>query len=212
MPKYSKGDRVKVRATRFDNETRDRNGLSFSEKWAADGNGEWCFGAVVHVYAVKGRKVQTYRIKYDDGSSMISSEDHVEDATGEIDSENNSDGDNEMERGDGAESEVSTVFEDRGQRDNEDNDDNEGENDGNVTEDSEGEANERVMMDIRNAREPLEIGDRVECHGYTWERVESLNEDSRTAPEKETTFRRLHFHDRTREVDVFKQLMPLSNN
>jgi hypothetical protein len=96
MPKYSKGDRVKVKATRFDNETRDRNGLSFSEKWAADGNGEWCFGAVVHVYAVKGRKVQTYRIKYDDGSSMISSEDHVEDATGEIDSEDNSDGDNEM--------------------------------------------------------------------------------------------------------------------
>ncbi len=66
MPKYSKGDRVKVRTTRFDNETRDRNGLSFSEKWAADGNGEWCFEVVAHVYAVKGRRVQTYRIKYDD--------------------------------------------------------------------------------------------------------------------------------------------------
>ena len=79
-----------------------------------------------------------------------------------------------------------------------------------MTDDSEGEANERVMVDIRNAREPLEIGDRVECHGYTWKIVESLTEDSRTAPEKETTFRRLHFHDRTREVDVFKQLMPLS--
>ena len=187
---------MKVRATRFDNETRDRNGLSFSEKWAADGNGEWCFGVVAHVYIVKGRRVQTYRIKYDDGSNMVSSEDHVEDAQGEIDSEDNSEGDNEMERGDGAESETDTVYEDRGQTDNADNDDNEGENDGNVTEDSEGEANERVMMDIWNARKPLEIGERVECHGYTWERVESLTEDSRTAPEKETTFRRLHFHDR----------------
>ncbi len=56
MPKYSKGDRVKVRATRFDNETRDRNGLSFSEKWA-DRNGEWCFGVVAHIYVVKGRRV-----------------------------------------------------------------------------------------------------------------------------------------------------------
>ena len=57
IPKYSSnGDRVKVRATRFDNETRDRNRLLFSEKWAADGNGEWCFGVVAHVYVVKGTK------------------------------------------------------------------------------------------------------------------------------------------------------------
>ena len=83
-----------------------------------------------------------------------------------------------MERGDGAESETDTVYEDRGQTDNADNDDNDGENDGNVTEDSEGEANEREMMNVHNAREPLVVWDRVQCHGYTWERVESLTEDS----------------------------------
>jgi hypothetical protein len=65
MPKYNKGDWVKVKATLFDNWTRDRNGLLFSEKWAADRNGEWCFGVVAHVYVVKGRRVQTSRIKYD---------------------------------------------------------------------------------------------------------------------------------------------------
>ena len=40
MPQFGKGDRVRVSAVRFDNDTRDRNGLTFSEKWAADGNGE----------------------------------------------------------------------------------------------------------------------------------------------------------------------------
>jgi hypothetical protein len=35
--KYKKSDNVKVLATEFDNESRDRAGMNFSERWAADG-------------------------------------------------------------------------------------------------------------------------------------------------------------------------------
>ncbi len=61
-PKFNKGDRVRLKATLFDNGKRDRNGLLFSEKWLADGNGEWCYGDVTHVYVKKGRQPQKYRI------------------------------------------------------------------------------------------------------------------------------------------------------
>jgi hypothetical protein len=53
MPRFSKGDRVRAKATLFDGgeETRDRNELLFSEKWAADKNEEWCCGTASFVYA-----------------------------------------------------------------------------------------------------------------------------------------------------------------
>jgi hypothetical protein len=42
MARFRKGDRVRASSTLFDGEgVRDRNGLLFSEKWLADGNGEW---------------------------------------------------------------------------------------------------------------------------------------------------------------------------
>jgi len=40
MTRFDKGDRVRAKANLFDEGTRDRNGLLFSEKWAADGHGE----------------------------------------------------------------------------------------------------------------------------------------------------------------------------
>jgi hypothetical protein len=57
MPQFSKGDRVRAKATIFDGgeATRDRNGLLFLEKWAADGHGEWCYGTVSFVYARRRR-------------------------------------------------------------------------------------------------------------------------------------------------------------
>jgi hypothetical protein len=47
MQQFSKGDMVRANII-FDGgeATRDRNGLLFSEKWAADGHGEWCYGTV----------------------------------------------------------------------------------------------------------------------------------------------------------------------
>jgi hypothetical protein len=49
MPQFNKGDRVRAKATLFDGGegTRDRNGLLFSEKWAADGHGEWFMGQLL---------------------------------------------------------------------------------------------------------------------------------------------------------------------
>ncbi len=79
-PKFSKGDRVRAKATVFDGgeESRDRNGLLFSEKWAADKNGEWCYGTVSFVYARKGRHAQSYRVKYDEGTVMQAEDAHLE--------------------------------------------------------------------------------------------------------------------------------------
>ena len=77
-PKFSKGDRVRLKATLFDNGKKDRNGLLFSEKWLADGNGEWCYGDVTHVYVKKGRQPQKYRVKYDGGQTMTSLEEQME--------------------------------------------------------------------------------------------------------------------------------------
>jgi hypothetical protein len=48
-PSFNKGDRVKLKATLFDNGKRDRNGLLFSEDWLEKGNGE------------KGRQAQKYK-------------------------------------------------------------------------------------------------------------------------------------------------------
>jgi hypothetical protein len=90
--------------------------------------------------------------------------------------------------------------------------DNREEGGGNVTSDSEGEMGETNQGDFprRPTLEPLSVGDRVTVHGVTWERIEQLEEDCRTQEEVETKFRRIHFTDATREVDIFLQLMPLS--
>jgi hypothetical protein len=45
-PKYRKKDYVKVLANKFDNDERDKSGMNFSERWAADGNGLWCYGTI----------------------------------------------------------------------------------------------------------------------------------------------------------------------
>ena len=79
-PKFAKGDRVRAYATRFDKKEEDLESGEqlFSAKWAADGNGIWCYGAVSRVYVRKGRKAQEYMIKYDNGESMRGIEEHLE--------------------------------------------------------------------------------------------------------------------------------------
>ncbi len=64
----------------------------FSEKWAADGNGIWCYGQISRVYVKKGRKAQEYMIRYDNGESMrgVLVEEHIELARHEDDSEDGS--------------------------------------------------------------------------------------------------------------------------
>ena len=172
MPQFAKGDRVRVSAVRFDNDTRDRNGLTFSEKWAADGNGEWCYGNVVHVYKVKGRQQQTYKVKYDDGTSMVSAEMHLETVLDHEDSDDAlSEENNEMGGSNCEDSDGSTVELERGIPPERSREDDEEDREGNVTSDSEGEMGED-NVNLRQAAEPLDIGDVVEAHGLTWERVE----------------------------------------
>ena len=77
-PKFSKGERVRVLATKFDNEKRDNAGMNFSERWLADGNGTWCYGTISRVYVKKGRMPQKYSIKYDIGGTMACEEQHIE--------------------------------------------------------------------------------------------------------------------------------------
>jgi hypothetical protein len=216
MTEYKKGDRVRAKATLFDAGTRDRNGLLFSEKWAADGHVEWCYGTVIFVYVRRGREFQKYRVKYDEGTSMEALEKHLEHVVGEEDSDDGSDEGNEMGGSQCSDSEGSTIERERvrdviygvvihAEPDNR-------EEGGNVTSDSEGEMGENNMGDLRNAIEPLSVGDRVTVHGLTWVRIEALEEDIRTDAEVETKFNRLHFSDAAREVDVFLQLMPLSKD
>jgi hypothetical protein len=69
MTKFKKGDLVQVHAKEFDGERDEENRL-WSEKWAANGHGEWCYGQISHIYVRKGREAQKYRIKYDEGKRI----------------------------------------------------------------------------------------------------------------------------------------------
>ena len=92
-PKFSKGERVRVEATKFDNDKRDNAGMNFSERWLADGNGTWCYGTISRVYVKKGRMPQQYSVKYDIGGTMACEEQHIESAgIEETDSEDNDEG------------------------------------------------------------------------------------------------------------------------
>ena len=86
MTKFNKGDFVRVHAKKFDGEM-DEEGRLFSEKWEQDGNGEWCYGTISYVYRKKGRQPWNYRIKYDEGTAMQCTEDHIETAAEGQDSE-----------------------------------------------------------------------------------------------------------------------------
>jgi hypothetical protein len=154
-------------------------------------------------------------VKYDEGSVMEALEHHLEMVLDEGDSDEGSEGGHEMGGSNCDDSDGSTV---EGERvlamragDPQDPEPEEADSGGNVTSDSDGEMGEN-NMNMRDAQEPLAIGDTVEVNGVTWQRLESLEEDVRTEPEVKTTFTRLHVDDTTKEVEVFLQLMPLSKD
>ena len=138
-PKFQKSDYVKVLATRFDSDDiRDRSGRLFSEQWAHEGNGIWCFGTVSRVYVKKGRQPQKYSIRYDGGQTMTSTEDQIEPANE----------DEQDEESDDEERQRDTMYDSERDSDNQSTDVGEElwyvppETDGNVTEDDEGEVEE----------------------------------------------------------------------
>lgn len=76
---------MRVNATKF-NGIVDELGLQFSERWARDGNGEWCYGKISFVFVKRSRAPQKYRILYHDGTTMTGLEKDIEmapDATDE---------------------------------------------------------------------------------------------------------------------------------
>ncbi len=194
---------------------RDRNGQLFSEKWAADKNGEWCYGTVTFVHAKKGRHVQRYRVKYDEGAVMQAEDAHLEHVHDESDSEESA-SDNEFGGSNAPNSQSdadTTAYGEEivgfriGERDisREAEAEEEG---GGITEDSEGKPGQGNPGNLLYAQEPLRMGDTVKTHGKIWKRVEGLEEDTRTEPEVASKFSRLHYNESTREVDIFLQLMP----
>ena len=66
-----------MHATKFNGIT-DELGLSFSDRWARDGHGEWCYGKISLVYKKIGRQPQKYRILYHEGTSMPGIEADIE--------------------------------------------------------------------------------------------------------------------------------------
>jgi hypothetical protein len=211
-PKFSKGERVRVLATKFDNEKRDNAGMNFSERWPADGNGTWCFGTISRVYVKRRGAPQKYSIKYDIGGTMACEEQHIENAG--------------IEESDSDESKNDEREEVDSDAENEDNDednetDNEEEEGGTVmemdqdkilTDESEGEGDDNAD---RQEAEITEIGETIWCGKeddparQCWRRVEGITEDVRTEETKDTTLKNLRITDNTTELEIFWALMPL---
>jgi hypothetical protein len=151
-PKYRKKDYVKVLAIKFDNDERDKSGMNFSERWAADyGNGLWCYGTMSRVYVKKRGQPQKYSIKYDGGQSMARIEDQIEPANEEEDDEEANDGDKEPDRGSGNQS---TDSEGQTFQPQEDKD---------VTDDDLGSVNEDDDQNCWMDGNCVQIGESVEC-------------------------------------------------
>jgi hypothetical protein len=92
MPtKFAKGDEVRVHATKLDGKgERAELNMLWSERWAHDNKGEWCYGKISFVFKKKSWQPQKYRIKYHEGIVMESLEADIELAPDEIDDEDGS--------------------------------------------------------------------------------------------------------------------------
>jgi hypothetical protein len=228
MTKFKKGDLVRVHAKEFDGE-RDEEGRLFSEKWAADGHGEWCYRAISRVYVRKGREAQKYRIKYDEGSSMSCLEGIIEFAPDGEESECST---VDSEREGSVSSEEDVVGDPQGEDDESENEDpgtvEEDETDNSASDEDDmvtvggvhyavsaskrrrGQDNVGRQAGIGGV-EPIAMGERVTASGLIkWKRIEGLPEDTRTELHFDSYFKTNMFHDMTREVNVFNALLPLS--
>jgi len=207
-PKFARKDRVKVLATRFDKDGVEVGEQKFSEKWAADGNGIWCYGQISHVYVKKARKSQEYNIRYDNGESMRGVEEHLEVA--EDDSDESEDDreerkDNMLDSEDSddvsTDHEMTTLNEPATERDTELTDDEAGE----VEEGREEEMGTDLMLG-----DTVTKGEEDDPNKKTWTRIAGLSIDPRTERHEDTVFKNLRINDDTTELDIFLALLPLS--
>ena len=204
---------MRVEATKFDNDKRDNAGMTFSERWLADGNGTWCYGTISRVYVKRRGAAQKYSVKYDIGGTMACEEQHIENAGIE-----ESDSEDESKNDEGEDSDMDNADND------EDNETDEEEDEGGIvmeedqdniqTDESEGGRAEDNQRDYRDA-EITEIGETVWCGKeddplrQCWRRVEAITEDVRRGETEETRFKNLRITDTTTELEIFWALMPL---
>jgi len=204
-PKFAKTDRVRVYATRFDKEEVEEGEQKFSEKWAADGNGIWCYGTIMRVYVKKSRQSQEYMIRHDNGESMRGMKEHIEMAREDGESDNDSEEakDNMDRDSDDASTDMELDDEVRAQQQD---------NDTELTDDEAGEVaeGEEDEMGVElEVGETVTKGDAEDPKKKTWTRIAALPIDPRTEKREDTTFKNIRISDDTTDLDIFLALLPL---
>jgi hypothetical protein len=189
-PKYKKDDYVKVLATAFDNEERDKAGRNFSEDWLHQGNGIWCYGTISRVYVKRGRQPQKYSIKYDGGQSMPALEGQIEPAN-----------EDDEEDADGEDNARDEMYESDRDSDNQSTDSYEDDNIGwadrvretELTDESDGECEgeEKERGDTVDMGETVVCGADNDPQRLTWTRIKDIYEDAREGPHEATFFKNL---------------------
>ena len=184
MP-LSVSDRVKSSAVLYDQGTEDENGLTFSQRQLGKGLGAFCFGAVSFVYRQRGREVQKYRVRWDDGSISQVEHQHLERVTVEEGS---------RDVGGGTDINEETDFDRFVTVDSEE------------TDDEDERATETTV-----AREVTRVGGVVEVSGVKWKRVENIGRDVREGMERfDLQVKPFVINGSTTEKDLFWLCMPVS--
>ena len=181
----SANDRVKSRATLYDEGTEDENGLVFSQRQLGKGLGAFCYGAVTHVYRKSGRQPQKYRVRWDCGSISQVLHEHVELVSvpeGSVGVGGGVDINEETEYDrfvtvDGAET------------------------------DDEGEVDQRPI----EAGSVTRVGGEVEVAGVKWKRVENVTRDVREGLERfDLQVKPFVINNSTTEKELFWLCMPVT--
>lgn len=184
MP-LSVSDRVKSSAVLYDHGTTDENGLTFSQRQLAKGLGAFCFGTVSFVYRQRGREVQKYRVRWDDGSIGQVEHRHLELVSVE-----------EVSRdvGGGTDINEETDFDRFVTVDSEETDD-EDEREPETTE----------------GQEVTRVGGVVDVSGVKWKRVENIARDVREGMERfDLQIKPFVINGSTTEKDLFWLCMPVT--
>ena len=87
QPTFDKNDRIKSLANLYDEDTIDDEGLVFSQREQAKGNGAYCHGKITRVLKKKSRQPQFYKVRWDDKSTSVAEHKHLIAAIDEEDSD-----------------------------------------------------------------------------------------------------------------------------
>jgi hypothetical protein len=181
----SANDRVKSRATLYDEGTEDENGLVFSQRQLGKGLGAFCYGAVTHVYRKSGRQPQKYRVRWDCGSISQVLHEHVELVSVPEGS---------VGVGGGVDINEETEFDRFVTVDGAETDD-------------EGEVDQRPI----EAGSVTRVGGEVEVAGVKWKRVENVTRDVREGLERfDLQVKPFVINNSTTEKELFWLCMPVT--